>query len=158
MQQTNPSGRRNRVLIWLLSVLGIVAIAAVSLVVLKFDRDSGRNSTGGSDDATKNPFPFKSESESVWNHPDKDGYFSVSGFISEMTPQKEIAAKTITLVVAAPSPRTGKIENLQYKFLLSNNDTIGAQETKAGDSVTVHFAGAPSETSYMLAKKVEVLK
>ena len=155
MQQTNPSGRRNRVLIWLLSVLGIVAIAAVSMVVLKFNRDSVQNSDGT---VARNSVLSEEEANAAGKKIDSAGDFTISGFISELTPQKEIASKEITLVALVPNSKTGALGKVSYRFLLSSKETEGADTVKGGDSVVVHFAGAPSETSYILAKKVEVLK
>lgn len=158
VQQSVPP-RSNRLLFWSLVALGIVLVLTVALALRRFNRDvsedtSGTNAIGTSSEKTADA----KELPKVDENRDADGYFMLTGFISEMVVQKKAGGKTIVLATVIPDEKTGLLRDVSYRFFLSDKDTVGSADIKGGESVTIHFAGSSSETSYIVAKKVERTK
>lgn len=154
-QQPYPS-RPGKVLFWSLVILAIVMIAVVLFALRRFNRDIANDVSEADTEmaALKNaalamPVPDTNENRDTY------GFFTLTGFVSEVAIQKKAGGKAIVLSTVILDEATGSPKNASYRFFLSDKDTAGATGIQGGESVTIHFSGSPSETSSIVAKAVE---
>lgn len=159
MHQQSSSSRSGRTLAWLLAILAMVMIAAVLLAIRRFNRDVARDMEETAIESKNAETPLVPMTVSDANdNRDAEGYLTLAGFVSEMTTQEKAGGKAIVLATVTPDEKTGLPHDVSYRFFLSDKDTAGSADIKGGESVTIHFAGSPSETSYIVAKKVERMR
>lgn len=153
MSSWQTASRTNKFLFWFLIVLGIVAILAVALAFRGFNREVETGKDVSSQEVSLNP-----NASNVVEMEKQE----LTGFVSEVIGESDASEKWIALSVMTPSAtlpqesssKSVEVKTMRYRFYLGK-EIESAKNIHGGETVTIFFAGEPSEEEYVRAQGVE---
>lgn len=160
------SSRSNRVSFWFLIILGILAVAAVGLVLYRFNGDmrgnffEGKNNNKNDEERTVPLADAMTEEVLMGWKRDEKNRIVITGKIANVQPipeQKDVKGMELELLVSPTvDPAIYAAPDKVYRFFLSERDTEGFFEgMKQGDELSITAQSAPMDDAYVIAAKVE---
>ena len=153
MAWSQPSSKSHRLLFWSLAILAVVMVLVVAFALRRFNGEmrEGKNIASQNIPSSQNTDATKIEKKEL------------SGSISEIIGESDASEKWVVLSVTAPSAvsvsdsQKAEMKTMRYRFYLGKE--IGnARDIHGGEAVTISFAGEPSETEYVRAQTMEIVK
>ena len=153
MAWSQPSSKSHRLLFWSLAVLAVVMVLVVAFALRRFNGEmrEGKNISSQNVPSSQNTDATRIEKKEL------------SGSISEIIGESDASEKWVALSVTTPSAvsvsdsQKAEMKTMRYRFYLGKE--IGnARDIHGGEAVTISFAGEPSETEYVRAQTMEIVK
>lgn len=153
MAWSQPSSKSHRLLFWSLAVLAVVMVLVVAFALRRFNGEmrEGKNIASQNVPSSQNTDATRIEKKEL------------SGSISEIIGEPDASEKWVVLSVTAPSAvsvsdsQKAEMKTMRYRFYLGKE--IGnARDIHGGEAVIISFAGEPSETEYVRAQTMEIVK
>lgn len=153
MAWSQPSSKSHRLLFWSLAILAVVMVLVVAFALRRFNGEmrEGKNIASQNVPSSQNTDATRIEKKEL------------SGSISEIIGEPDASEKWVVLSVTAPSAvsvsdsQKAEMKTMRYRFYLGKE--IGnARDIHGGEAVIISFAGEPSETEYVRAQTMEIVK